>query len=177
MKTNHRHSIRLKGFDYSQEGLYFVTVCTKDREHIFGDIENGCLNLNPCGKMIRDDWLNLTNRFKHIELDEFILMPNHFHGIVFVGATLVVAQNIRAGTRPAPTGSPISLGNVIGAFKSITTHKFIQNINTHKWPRFNKRLWQRNYYEHIIRNERDYFAIKQYIEDNPKNWERDELFN
>lgn len=161
MDRNRRHSIRLRSYDYSQNGYYFVTICAQNREEIFGEIIRGQMKINLIGKMIRAEWVNLTNRFKNIGLDEFMIMPNHIHGIIeIVGATLVVAHNKRAGTRPAPTESHATLGQIIGAFKSITTHKYILGIQIYNWPTIDRKLWQRNYYEHIIRNERDYFAIK-----------------
>ena len=120
-----RRSIRLKEYDYSQSGAYFVTVCTHNRECLFGEIVDGEMVLNDAGKMISEKWQELRIRFPHIELDECMIMPNHFHGIVIVGATLVVAQintvdTERAGTRPAPTRKT-TIGDIVGAFKSITT--------------------------------------------------------
>jgi len=174
------HTIRLKGYDYSQNGLYFVTICTQNRENIFGEIVDGKMKLNSAGNMIAIQWNNLINRFDNIELDEYTVMPNHFHGIIhIVGAPLVGARNnyaginkTRAGTRPAPTINP-TVGEIIGAFKSITTHAYIENVMRNNWPPFDKRLWQRNYYEHIIRNEEEYLKIKEYIRSNPSMWERD----
>ncbi len=174
-----RQSIRLKGYDYSQSGGYFVTVVTQLREPLFGDIRNGEMILNDAGKMVQECWENLPNRFSSINIDVFQIMPNHFHGIIImhdVGATLVVAQNQqtitqpqRAGTRPAPT-----LADIIGAFKSITTLAYIRGVDKLGWPQFDKRLWQRNYYEHIIRNQRDYERVASYIAENPTNWLDDE---
>ena len=141
--------------------------------------------LNEVGRMIQRSWETLTDRFPGIEMDIFQVMPNHFDGIIiihYVGATLIpygdymvalnqpdVAQTQRAGTRPAPT-----LGNMIGAFKSITAHATIQGVDELGWPQFYKRLWQRNYYEHIIRDQRDYEHIADYIASNPTNWSDDE---
>ncbi len=111
-----RKSIRLKEYDYSQAGGYFVTICTKNRICFFGKVEDKKMVLNDSGKMIQTEWLELSNRFNQIELDQFIVMPNHFHGIIIinndesVGAPLVGAQRPRAGTRPAPT----TLGDMVG---------------------------------------------------------------
>ncbi len=177
---HHRRSIRLQQYDYSEYGFYYVTLCVQNRECLFGKINNNEMFLNDIGKMIKDFWLELKKRF-NMELDAFIIMPNHMHGII-VGAGLVPAQlhdreihtvPTRATTRVAPTPT---LGNIIGAFKSITTVEYIENVHKNKWPQFDKRLWQRNYYEHIIRNERSLEAIREYIVKNPYTWRDDELF-
>ena len=163
---HHRRSIRLKGYDYSQPGLYFVTSVCKNRVHFFGKIENGKMILNDAGKMVNDEWLKLPKRFQNIRLHEYIVMPNHFHAILeivnqnnVVGATLVVA--------------PTTLGDIIGAFHSITTVEYIRGVKTQNWKPFDKKLWQRNYWEHIIRNEKSYNKISKYIKTNPDNWDND----
>jgi len=170
----HRRSIRLPDYDYSDFGYYFVTICAQDRELYF---EN-----DDVKQIIKNMWIKLPTKFNNIDLDACVVMPNHLHGIIVinnsVGATLVVAhdvvaQNKRAGTRPAPTTKSKSLGNIIGAFKSITTHEYIQNIKTNNWHWFAGRLWQRNYYERIIRNNQELNRIRQYIINNPDNWETD----
>jgi putative transposase len=198
----HRRSIRLKGYDYSQAGTYFINVCVQDRDCLLGEIINGEMQLNAAGQMIYDWWNQLPDKYPNIELDEFVIMPNHLHGIIIlcdnVGASLVDAQNNansitmqkmipninpdespkniylndnRAGTRPAPTN--IGLGDVIGSFKSIITNEYIKGVQKLNWPPFNKRLWQRNYYEHIIRNENDLNRIRKYIIENPSQWDQD----
>jgi len=145
--------------------------------------------LNDAGRMVEEWWKKLPDHFLNIEIDEFIIMPNHLHGIINiigkygtndnVGAPLVGALNGddgadtmgRAGTRPAPT-----LGEIIGAFKSITTNEYIRNIKCDNWPSFNKHLWQRNFYEHVIRNESDLMYIREYVINNPAQWGEDEYF-
>ena len=120
------------------------------------------------GEIVQKEWFDIPNRFPNIQLDSFIVMPNHIHGIINVGATLVVAQNddnARAGTSPAPT-----LGDVIGSFKSLCIYKYKNNgLNTGKF-------WQRNYYEHIIRNKTELEKIREYILNNLLNWESDENY-
>ncbi len=183
-----RRSIRLKGYDYSSPGAYFITICTQYREQRFGQVVDDEMRLNDAGNMLQIEWLALPARFPAIELDEFVIMPNHMHGLIFitpptsVGATLVVAlQNgagAGAGTSPAPTGTNRpTLGDVIGAFKSITTDRYIAGVRRQGWPPFVKRVWQRNYYEHIVRNERALRAIRRYIQNNPLKWtiDRDNL--
>lgn len=177
---HHRRSIRLKDYDYTQPGGYFVTICTQNRAYLFGELSNCEMRLNKAGQMVNDTWHSLPNRFLSVQLDAYIIMPNHVHGIILitdekqsvVGATTRVAQD-RAGTRPAPTEGNIirsSLGQIIGAFKSMTTHQYALGVREYRWAPFNRRLWQRNYYESIIRDERAINAIRTYIQANPYNW-------
>jgi REP element-mobilizing transposase RayT len=165
-----RHSIRLKGYDYAQAGGYFVTIVTQGRECFFGEIHNDKMILNDAGRMVKAAWEALPQRFPNIGLDIFKVMPNHLHGIVVIHDDPVVpALSSRATTRVAPT-----LGDIVGAFKSITTHEYIRGVDESNWPQFYKRLWQRNFYEHIIRDQPDYERIARYIADNPSNWAEDE---
>ncbi len=259
-QKQHRRSIRLDGFDYSQTASYFVTLVSYQRAMLFGEISGGEVQLNTTGKIVQSAWLALPDRFPTVELDEFVIMPNHIHAIITVGAsvgatlvvaresrveqnrragtspaptiptstmgdqnagvgaTLVVAlesnvdQNRRAGTSPAPTIPPssmgdqnagvgatlvvalepmvdqnrragtspaptdttaVQLGDVIGAFKSITTHDIILAVRRGDLPPFAGKIWQRNYYEHIIRSEQEWERIGQYICDNPVRWAED----
>ncbi len=158
-EKHHRRSIRLKDYDYSQAGAYYVTMIVQNREHLFGSIVNGEMVLNDAGKMIDEQSNALTTRFPNVELDVYQIMPNHFHAIVvIVGASLVDA--------------PI-LGDIIGAFKSITTHEYILGVEERNWQRFSKRLWQRNYYEHVVRDAEDLNRIRNYIRSNPAKWDND----
>ncbi len=202
MKHN-RRSIRMKGYDYSKAGLYFITFRVQNGEMLFGAIENGQMILNNAGKMILAEWEKLPQRFNNIELHEFVVMPNHFHGIVEiitpVGAPLVGAQisgahddvnndaahagdgpaaNVGAPTRGAPTEGPmrVTVGEMMGAFKSITTLEYINGANNLDWEPFAGKLWQRNFYEHIIRNEISYYKIFDYIINNPARWKDDKFY-
>jgi len=182
------HSIRYYGYDYSQEGLYFVTICTQGRLCLFEDIVEEEMVLNDVGRMIEKCWLALKNRFTNIELYEYCIMPNHFHGIMQIidDVGMVVGVPL-VGTRNAENGQPQgiapttkikkSVGDIIGTFKSITTVEYINNIKQHNWPPFNGKLWQRNYYEHIIRNDESYQKITEYIFENPKYWQTDDYYN
>ena len=174
----HRQSIRLKGYDYTQAGVYFFTVCTPNRECLFGNVVDGKMVLNDAGMMVQSLWDDMPTRFPHIETDYYVIMPNHIHGIIsIVGAPLVGAHsNVdtfvnRAGTRPAPT---VSLGDTIGVFKSMTTNEYIRGVKQNKWRPFNGKLWQRNYWEHIIRSENDLNRTREYIIYNPMQWALDE---
>lgn len=167
--THHRRSVRLKGYDYTQAGAYFVTIVTQGRECLFGEVVHGEMWLNDAGRMVEKWWLELNRKFSAVDTDEYVVMPNHIHGVIViahVGATLVVAQaQDRAGTRPAPT-----LGDVVGAFKSLATHEYIVGIKQRGWPSFAGKLWQRNYHEHIIRDESTLHRIREYIVNNPLQW-------
>jgi len=165
---HHRRSIRLQGYDYSSPGAYFVTICTQNRECLFGDIVNGKMVLNDIGKIVADEWIKTGDIRDEIELDAWVVMPNHFHGIVM----------IRRGDRPvAPTSAPLpgprpkSIGSLMSGFKSAVTKRINKIRQT---PGIS--VWQRNFYEHIIRNETELGNIRQYIINNPLNWQSDENY-
>jgi len=193
---HHRKSIRLKGYDYSQAGLYFITICVQDRKCLFGKIENDEMILNDAGKIADEQWGKLPERFTNMELDVFQIMPNHMHGIILlndVGATLAVAHDDnavgngkRATARVAPTKT---VGDIAGAYKSLVANECLEifkqkwaGVNPQKWagaspaPTMGK-LWQRNYHEHIIRDEQSWQRISEYIINNPKNWKGDKFYN
>jgi REP element-mobilizing transposase RayT len=232
---HHRRSIRLKGHDYSAAGIYFITLCTQHREPLFGAIVDGTMQLNEFGQIVAKHWQWLATQYPYVKLDEWVVMPNHFHGILI----LTNASHRRGGSRTAPTTTtptndatpppthdatppastnvatppastnvatqptsinnttpPISthiiipppyhhpnlpitstnapkrkpLGRLIGAFKTISTKEINQIRNTPSIP-----LWQRNYYEIIIRNPIAYQRIRRYIQNNPQSWNTDNL--
>ncbi|MCJ7524623.1 MAG: transposase [Candidatus Aminicenantes bacterium] len=183
-----RRSLRLKGWDYSSPHYYFITICTKDRQCLFGEITNSIITLNTAGEMLNEEWRNIPSRFDFLELDEYIIMPNHVHAILHIicrGEPCVrpepcihprsLDDHIEEGeheVRPYGTESG-SLGRIIQAYKSITTHNYIQQMKNFHWPEFQKRLWQRNFFEHIVRSERELWQIRQYIFGNPANWSND----
>lgn len=178
---HHRRSIRLKGYDYSQAGLYFVTICVQNRECLFGEIADGKMELNDAGTMIEKWYFELGNKFPDIQCHEMIVMPNHFHCIVENIGTHVGAD-LRACCPDKPetgniegehTGSP--LHRVVQWFKTMTTNEYIRGVKTLGWQPFNGKLWQRNYWEHIIRNEQSYQTISKYIIDNPTKWNDDKF--
>jgi putative transposase len=242
---HHRCSIRLKGYDYSKAGRYFVTICCQDRMCLFGRIENHEMTLNDAGKMIDKWFLEIPLKFPDIAVGAYVVMPNHFHGIIIntgiqpavcgdapVGADLCVRpendcirpendcirydndciRNDNDCIRPENdcirydndcirndndcirndndcirydiggehtainpgehVGSP--LPRVVQWFKTMTTNEYIRGVKNLNWERFNGKLWQRNYYEHIIRDEKSFIAISNYIIANPANWNNDE---
>jgi len=181
-----RRSIRLRGYDYSRAGAYFVSICTKDRKCLFGDIENQEMALNDAGRMLDKWYLELGNKYQDIRCGEYIIMPNHFHAIiqntgpVSVGADLCVCpddlcvcpDDHRHGrTSGEHTGSP--LHRIIQWFKTMTTNEYIRGVKQHGWTPFPGKLWQRNYYEHIVRNENEMVRIREYIRNNPVQWATD----
>jgi putative transposase len=269
-ERHRRRSMRLKGYDYSQAGAYFVTICTQGRACLFGEVVDGEMRLNDAGRMVVAEWERLPALFPNVVLDAFVVMPNHIHGIVIltdpaddatdgataigatisgattggaatggattrvaptrvgddanpvgaglvpapstmagddadsVGAGLVPAPSTMAGgnadsvgaglvpapsvpaqsvpapstpapstpapSAPAPSTPTPTLGDVIGAFKSRVTVEYIRGVKTFGWTPFDRRLWQRNYYEHIIRNEETLNCIRRYIAENPIRW-------
>jgi putative transposase len=178
---HHRHSVRLQGYDYSKTGAYFITICTKDRECLFGDIVNGKMLLNEAGKMIQMSWQDLLTRFDNMVIDESVVMPNHVHGLVMLScrgeACLRPQSSVNQGDhKDRPYGTqPHSIGRIVQAFKSITTHKYIQGVRHSSWLPFPSKLWQRNYWDHIIQDESELETIREYIVNNPALWESDQL--
>lgn len=181
----HRRSIRLRGYDYAQAGAYFVTIVTKDRACLFGEIVDGEMRPNQFGRIIQATWNELPEHYSGVECDAFVVMPNHVHGIIVlveddggvgsndVGAGLKPAQPglrpttaPRAGLNPAPTRH--RLAEIIRAFKTFSARRINDMRKTPGFP-----IWQRNYYEHIVRSENELNRIREYIANNPLQWEMD----
>ncbi len=173
-----RRSIRLKDYDYSLAGAYFVTICAQDREHLFGDIVDGGVDLNDGGKMVQSVWTQMPRHYYGIDVDAFVVMPNHIHGIIILTEMNQIASQPTA-TAPetgqrltvAPT---MSLPDVVHRFKSLTTAQYRHGVTQRGWRPFSGRLWQRNYYERIIRNEAELNGIREYVYNNPALWSQDE---
>jgi len=174
-ETHRRQSIRLKEYDYSQAGFYFITLCVHNRELLFGEIIEDKMILNAAGKMIAREWQALQKRFPHIEPHEYVVMPNHFHAIIEVGDTLTELQMKGQPQWITPTENKKTIGDMLGAFKSITTIEYIRGVKTSHWREFESKLWQRNYWEHVIRHEQSHHEIAQYIINNPQQWQMDKL--
>jgi REP element-mobilizing transposase RayT len=211
-KIHHRRSIRLKGYDYSQPGLYFITLCTQNRLHLFGEIKNGEMILNEAGKIAKEEWEKTAKIRKNISLGAFIIMPNHFHAIISIDYQI---KNNKSGNQDSEFKSPSNtIGAIIRGYKAATTKRIKELFYKEKKDSEKKDLsekatgeknsgdsatgdiatgvlqyapslyapiprkgsiWQRNYYEHIIRNEKAYNNITQYIINNPKNWGKDKF--
>ncbi len=166
---HHRRSIRLNGFDYTQARAYFITLCCQDRVCLFGECADGEIQLNPHGEIVTAEWLRTSTIRPEVQLDTFVVMPNHFHAIVIMGDAEAVGAHSRA---PLPnralTRPPRSLGALVAGFKAATTKQINQYRDT---P--GQKVWQRNYYEHIIRNDDDLNRHRMYIENNPGRWAED----
>ena len=209
-KNPHRKQIRLKEYDYSAEGYYFITICTQNRKNILSNIVradsifahkeitstkpnanvvgvaplgdpqiqtstkpnpnivgadsiSARIRLNKTGEMINNIYLDLENQFKYIKLHDYVIMPNYIHGIIEICE--------RADMESAPT-----VNEIIQTFKRYTTVEYIKGVKKGIYQSFNKRIWQRNYYEHVIRNEKEYYKILEYIQNNPLKWEEDKYF-
>jgi len=169
---HHRQSMRLRNFDYSAEGAYFVTICTRERECLFGDIVHGAMVLNEAGRIIAETWQTLPDRFPQVVLGEHVIMPNHLHCIVcIVGAPLAAPDGENPDSKQGAASSAPTLGKIIRAFKSISAIEVNRILERNGQP-----LWQRNYYERIVRSDKELNAIREYIRNNPDNWKNDEDF-
>lgn len=141
-----------------------MTICTQNRECLLGKIVDGEIRLSEVGQIVADAWEWLAMRYPYVELDISILMPNHLHGIIMIHDDIR-----RGGSRTAPTKIRKPLGRLIGAFKTVSTKRINESRNT---P--GNRVWQRNYYEHVIRNEADLAEVREYILNNPARWNEDD---
>ena len=168
LEPYHRRSIRLKGYDYTSPGGYFITLVAYQRECLFGNIIDSKMEINAYGMVVSSFWRELTNHFVNIMLDSFIVMPNHIHGIIFIKyPNTGLVDNTRAGLRPAPTEKH-SLSEIIRSFKSFSAKEINKSRGMNSVP-----VWQRNYYEHIIRNNKELNDIRQCIVANIINWDKD----
>ena len=176
----HRRYVRLKGFDYSKAGAYFVTVCAWQRGCLFGEIVDGEMRMNEYGNIVKACWDDIKNRYQQVESDVFVIMPNHLHGII------TITDNVGAGSPRPETNNPMetapqengretlplqkhTLGQIMGYFKYQSTKRINEIRDNPGCP-----VWQRNFYEHVIRNEEELNGVRQYIIDNPLKWELDE---
>lgn len=171
MQTHHRKQLRIPGYDYTRSGAYFITICTWKRCRFFGNIVDGGMIMVDCGQIAFDCWNALPDHFPNIELGGFVVMPNHVHGI------LIIAGDCRGSACRTPTveqyGKPIpgSIPTIIRSYKSAVIN------HIHRLPDYiDLQIWQRNYYEHIIRSDDEWARIDAYIESNPMNWTKDRLF-
>jgi len=221
---HHRRSIRLKGYDYTQPGYHFITICVQDRRYLFGQISNGKMKLNDAGWMVKKWYYELENKFRDKKCHQMVIMPNHFHCIIEnvtpIGAdrsvcpyktndktilnkqnilgqqtilkeqTILGEQNILGSQTILNEQTILGGQNILGShtdrgehlgsplyravqwFKTMSTNEYIRGVKQNGWEPFNRKLWQRNYWDHIIRDERSYHTISNYIINNPKNWKK-----
>lgn len=156
-QKHHRRSIRLRGYEYSDPGAYFVTICTDERRYLFGEIIDDEMHLNDIGQAVQWIWNVMPERFPTVELDQYVIMPNHIHGIIILHA-------YQGAMNCAPT-----LGLILRTFKALCTH-YVRAAGAADFA------WQRNYYEHITRKEGNLDGIRQYIIENPACWKEDDLY-
>jgi REP element-mobilizing transposase RayT len=163
-RIHHRRSVRLRGFDYAHDGAYFVTICAESRACIFGEIVSQVARLSAIGEVIESHWHALPRKYPQIELDAFVVIPNHIHGVLWI-------TSVGAGFPRPPTNAGEvrpTLGQIIGFYKYQTT----KTVNEQRGAAGAK-LWQRSYYDHIMRNDHELDAIREYIATNPDRWDDD----
>ncbi|MCE2502156.1 MAG: transposase [Dehalococcoidia bacterium] len=162
--AHRRRSIRLRNFDYTTVGAYFVTVCTHNRVPLFGEIQGDEMWLNDAGQIVQDIWNGSPDQYSHVQLDAWVVMPNHVHGII----TLVDPNDVGAGFKPAPTPPNEKrrpLSEIVRAFKTFSARRINEYRGTSGTT-----VWQRHYYEHVIRSETSLHDIRHYIVHNPAKW-------
>jgi putative transposase len=166
---HHRRSIRIKDYDYTQAGMYFVTIVTHNREHLFGEIQDGEMHLSQLGRITNGSWARIAQNSPRVQLDEFIIMPNHVHGILVIGDD--PSDAVSRGETREQFGKPVagSLPSIVRSFKSVVTRLINDKRRTQGAP-----VWQRNYYEHIIRNQDELERVRAYIAGNPACWTTDQ---
>jgi REP element-mobilizing transposase RayT len=169
-EKRHRRTTRLKDYDYAQAGAYFITICTKDRACLFGEIVDGEMRLNQSGRMVETVWEEIPCFYPGIDIDTFIVMPNHVHGIILVGAA---PRGRPDSWQPQGVAPTLSLPDVVHRFKTLTTKRYVNGVKQSGWTKFPGRVWQRNYFDHIIRSEEYLNRIREYIIANPQQWASD----
>jgi putative transposase len=160
-----RKNLRLREYDYSRPGVYFITICTAKRHPLFGEIQAGQMICNDAGNAVTETWAALPQRFPSITLDAFVVMPNHVHGVLVFNNPGI---NQTAGAASGAPTTVVPLGRVVRSLKSESTIRINSILKTSGFP-----VWQRNYYEHIVRTGKDLDEIRQYIHDNPLRWNSD----
>jgi REP element-mobilizing transposase RayT len=165
MRPGGRRSIRIQGFDYGSPGAYFLTICARDLLPIFGNIVDERVNLTDIGRIVQNAWEAIPDHFPHVDLDAYVVMPNHIHGILYIDRRLRRYDDSDRAFGDVPLGSiPI----VVRTFKAAVTRE------VNRLGGFKGSVWQRNYYEHVIRNEQSLNKLQEYIMDNPLKWNLDE---
>ena len=167
-QRRNRQSIRLRGYDYSRVGAYYITICVRNRQCLFGDVIDRNLQLNQAGLIIRSVWDNLPRLYDGIGLDAFIVMPNHVHGIVVINKPVGAIHESPSFAGPVAQRRRMLLSKIVGRFKMVSAKQINALRGSPGQP-----LWQRNYYEHIIRDDGSLNRIRQYVSDNPAQWEFD----
>ena len=176
-EIHHRRSIRLRDYDYSSSRAYFVTICTFERECLFGEVVDGVMRLNEAGQFVEMVWRSLPQRYQGIDVDAFVAMPNHIHGIIMIDEPVGAIHESPGSDKgvgaihelPLRNRRNMTLPKVIGYLKMNSAKRINQSRNNPGTP-----VWQRNYYERVIRDERELDGIRRYIAENPARWDEDE---
>ena len=166
-----RRNLRLSGYDYRQNGAYFVTICAHQQSCLFGAVKNGEMNLNAWGRIAQDEWQRTERVRPNVQLDAFVIMPNHMHGILLIMDDAPESANSALSMSRVGGNAPGSLGQIIGHFKSIVTKRIRKSVSS-----TTVQVWQRNYYEHVIRTESDMQRVREYIIANPARWRDDDYY-
>jgi putative transposase len=178
-----RRSMSLKGYDYTQAGAYFVTMVTQNRRCLFGEVKDEVMHPNDAGQMAIKWWQELSNKFNALELDEYVVMPNHFHAIVWIteldahpgsGGTDVHAGAPEPDAHPGASLPKKGLSEIVQWFKTMTTNDYIRHVKQDEWVHLPGKLWQGGFYDHIIRNDIDLNHVRRYILENPLKWDLDQ---
>ena len=172
-KIHNRQSTRIKGFDYSSEGYYFITLNTQNREHLFGEIKNKRMYLNEAGRIAAKCWQEIPNHFPDAKIDEFVIMPDHTHGLIEIVSpdescpyhTLLRSKNRALAEFKSPSRT---IGSIVRGFK-IGVTKWLRNNHPDEFPA-NRKIWQRNYHDSLILNSESLKKVRTYIKYNPRNW-------
>jgi len=159
----YRKRLRAEGYDYREPGWYFVTICAQHRRCLFGTVHRSNVALSLAGEMVANELSALPSRFDNVRLDAWVVMPNHLHAIAILDPS--------GGDR-----SLVSLSDVVGAYKRMTTHRYIQQVQESGWPLFPGRLWQRSFHDRMIRDDRHFDRLRGYVEANPFLWPKDTYF-
>lgn len=177
MRAPLRQVHRLRGYDYTLDGTYFVTIVAQDRAPLLGEVVDSELHPSIAGLVVESWWLNICSRFPTVLVDAHVAMPNHLHRILFIGGQLESDRPGKGGHAGPPLQQDVSenpsLGTIVQWFKTMTTNDYIRGVKNNGWPPFRKRLWQRHYYDHVIRNDRALANIRAYITNNPAQWDED----
>jgi len=176
MEFPRRKPQRLEDYDYSQNSAYYITICTHNRLHLFGDISEGYLLLNDAGRMVRDRFEEMSRFYPGIVIDNYVLMPNHLHTILIIrrgGTAQGPLPTTNAPKTVESSFSGMTLSDYIHRFKTLTTKLYIDGVKKGSYPPFSKRVWQKSYYDHIIRYNHEYLQIWRYIDENPLKWMED----
>ncbi len=152
-----RKPLRSPDYDYSSPGMYWVTICVHHMECRFGEVTDGLMHLNDAGLIVDSQWQDIPARYPGTALDAHVVMPNHVHGIVFLGTTV--------------EGTPVSLGTIIGEFKSLVTVEYSRGVHEGRFPRYDRALWQRSFQDRIVQTDRRLDELRQYVEGNPGRWQ------